>query len=201
MNNHSKQAVRVAAIFEILLLTEAMMSIASRQWKDLALSLLAMVCLMLPFVIARVAKVKNIALPSVFQLLTVLFIFMAQYLGEIKKFYQLFWWWDLLLHAIFGSFVVVVTLYSIKGMIKKDQEMTDQRFTLFTVIFAFNVSITLGTLWEMFEFIGDYLFKAGMVKGGIEDTATDILAKILAAFITALICYYRSLEKSLKIEG
>jgi len=201
VDNHSKKAARVAAVFEIVLLITAMVSTASRQWKDLALSLLAMICLILPFVIARIAKNKNIALPSVFQLITVLFIFMAQYLGEIKRFYQLFWWWDLLLHAIFGSFVVVVTLYSINGMIKKDQEMTDQRFTLFTVIFAFSISITLGTLWEMFEFVGDYLFKAGMVKGGIEDTATDILVKILAAFITALICYYRSLEKFLKIEG
>jgi hypothetical protein len=120
---------------------------------------------------------------------TLTFVILAQYLGEIKKFYQIFWWWDLLLHAIFGSYALIIALYLIKGIIRKEQGTSDQRFTLFIIIFAFSFSITLGTLWEMFEFIGDYLFKAGMVKGGIEDTSTDLLINIMAAFITAIICY------------
>lgn len=195
MNNNSKLASGVALLFEIVLVITAIMSISLSEWKNLAVSLLTMVCLMLPFLIAYLAKRKNIILPSGFQLLTVLFIFMAQYFGEMKKFYLKFWWWDLLLHAIFGSFAVVFALHLMKGTIIKEQDTSDQRFTLFTILFAFCFSIALGTLWEMFEFVGDYFFQAGMVKGGLEDTATDLLVKILAAFITSWICYYHSLRK------
>lgn len=196
-NQNGKLSVGIVVLFEIILMVTAIVSIATRQWKNLSLTLLAMVCLFLPFIITRMANIKNITLPSSFQPITLVLIFLAQYLGEIKKFYLIFWWWDLLLHAIFGSFAVVIALYSIKGTIKKEQETTEQRFTLFTIIFAFSFSIALGTLWEMFEFTGDYLFKSGMVKGGLEDTSTDLLIKIMAAFITAIICYYRSLKKKL----
>ncbi|BCZ45894.1 hypothetical protein psyc5s11_19610 [Clostridium gelidum] len=57
------------------------------------------------------------------------------------------------------------------------------------------ISITLGTLWEMIEFLADYFFKADMVNGGLEDTATDLLIKIFFAFITSIIWYYRKMKK------
>lgn len=182
-------------LFETILIITAFLSIASRQWKNVSLTLLAMVCLSLPFLITYSANLKNFVLPPSFQSTTVVFVFLAQYMGEIRKFYQIFWWWDLLLHAIFGSYALIIALYLIKGIFRKEQDTTEQRFTLFAIIFAFSFSIALGTLWEMFEFIGDYLFKSGMVKGGLEDTSTDLLIKILAAFITGIICYYCNFKK------
>jgi len=194
MNNLSgKLSVGLAALFEIILLVTGCISIASSQWKSVTLILLSMVCLILPFIITHISNMKNIVLPSSFEIVTVLFIFLAQYLGEINKFYQIFWWWDLLLHAIFGSYVVKIALFAIKGIIKKDQDTTKQRFTLFAIIFAFSFSIALGTLWEVFEFIGDNLLKTNMVKGGLEDTLSDLLVKVLAAFITSIV-YYRILK-------
>ena len=195
-NQNSKLSVGIAVLFEIILIATAITSIATRQWKNLTLSLLAIVCLTLPFLISRIAKTKNLVLPSSFQSVLLVFVFLAQYLGEIKKFYQIFWWWDLLLHALFGSYVVIIALYSLSGTIKREKEITKQRFTLFAITFAFSFSITLGTLWELFEFVGDYLFKTNMVKGGLEDTSTDLLVKVGAAFITSMICYFRSLKNS-----
>ncbi len=46
----------------------------------------------------------------------------------------------------------------------------------------------------MFEFTGDYLFESSMVKGGLEDTSTDLIIKIVVSFITSMICYYRGLK-------
>ena len=80
------------------------------------------------------------------------------------------------------------------GLLKGGKKLL--RFTLFAIIFAFSFSIALGTLWELFEFVGDYLFKTNMVKGGLEDTSTDLLVKVVAAFITSIICYFRSLKNS-----
>jgi len=195
-NRNSKLSVGIAVLFEIILIVTAIVSIATRQWKDLSLALLAIACLMLPLIITHIANIKTIMLPSSFQLITLIFIYMAQYLGEIQEFYQVFWWWDLLLHAIFGSYAVIIALHLVNGTIKKKSDTSKQRFTLFTIVFAFSFSIALGTLWEMFEFTGDYLFKANMVKGGLEDTSTDLLVKIIAALITSVICYYRSLNNA-----
>ncbi|MFT8315491.1 MAG: hypothetical protein ABF633_14760 [Clostridium sp.] len=195
INKDNRLTIGVAVLFELILTTTAITGILSRQWKLLTLSLLSIICLMIPFIITYIANIKNIILPYTFKLITLLFIFFAQYLGEIKQFYNKFWWWDLFLHATFGGYAVIIALYLIQETIRKKQEITKQRFTLFNAIFAFNFSITLGTLWEMFEFIGDYLFKTNMTQGGLEDTSTDLLVNILAAFITSIIYYYRNLRK------
>jgi len=191
----SKLSVGLAMLFVTILIGTAVMGIATRQWKTVYLTLLAMVCLSFPYIITYIAHRNNIVLPSSFESITIVFVFLAQYLGEIRHFYQVFWWWDLLLHALFGSCAVIIALHSIEGITRKEQDTSKRRFTIFIIIFAFSFSITLGTLWEMFEFTADYLFKSNMVKGGLDDTATDLLIKISAAFITSIIFYFRNTKK------
>jgi putative membrane protein len=193
-NRNSKIAIGIAGIFEIVLITTAIFNITSKQWSKFPLVLIASVCIILPFIITKIANKKNILLPHSFQLISVLFILLTLYFGEIKNFYKIFWWWDLFLHGLFGSYAIVIALHLIQGVIVKEKEVTKERFTIFTLIFAFSFSITLGTLWEMFEFLGDYLFKTDMVNGGLEDTASDLIIKIIAAFITSIICYYHKLN-------
>lgn len=190
-NKNSKLAIGIAILFEIILLITCIVSIASKEWNTFFMSILAIVSIFLPFIVTYIANKKKILLPSSFQLISLIFILLAQYFGEIKKFYSMFWWWDLFLHGIFGSYMVIIGLHLIQGIIIKEKETTKQRFTIFTLIFAFCFSITLGTMWEMFEFIGDFIFKSRMVKGGITDTSTDILIKIFSAFITSMVYYYR----------
>lgn len=195
MKYNGKLPVGIAILFETILLVMLIVSMISKQWKDFFLVLLAIVCLLLPFIITYLAKKKHIMLPSSFQTVTLLFIFSAQYLGELRKFYSL-WWWDLLLHAFFGGYAVIIALHLRKGIIQKDQATTNQRFTFFTALFAFCFSITLGTLWEIFEFGGDYFFKTTMVKDGLHDTATDLIVKIIAALLTAAFFCRMQLKKN-----
>ena len=89
-NRNSKLAIGIAGLFEIILVTTAILSITSKEWKNLALSLLAIVCIILPFIITSIANKKNIVLPSSFQSISILFIILALYFGEIKKFYITF---------------------------------------------------------------------------------------------------------------
>jgi putative membrane protein len=199
VNKASKIAIGLAVMILILLIATAIGSVASRQWKNLWMSFLAMACLTVPFFISHMANRINLILPLNFNEISLGFIFLAQYLGEILKFYQRFWWWDLFLHAIFGSFAVLIGLSLQKSIIQKKQKVKDKLFYLSAVIQAFSFSITLGTLWEMFEFVGDYFLKTGMVKGGLEDTATDLLVKIAAAFITSILCFHREYRTSEKI--
>ena len=194
-NKHSKISIGIAVLFEIILITTVISSIISRQFESLFLYPGAIICIMLPFIITHIANKKKLLLPSSFEFISLLFILLALYFGEIMKVYTTFWWWDLFLHGMFGNYAVLVALHLIQDVIMKDKETTEKRFTIFTLIFAFSFSITLGTLWEMIEFLADYFFKADMVNGGLEDTATDLLIKIFFAFITSIIWYYRKMKK------
>lgn len=190
-NKYYKLAVILAIIMEAALTVSALYSFMQNNQKITGLSLLSIVCIALPFIITYIANKKKLLLPPSFNLISVMFLFSAMYLGEINNFYTRYPWWDLLLHAVFGSYAVTVSLYVIHGIIRREIEVSKNRFVMFSAIFAFSFAVALGTIWEAFEFLGDYLFKTGMVKGGIEDTATDILINIAASFITSAYYYIK----------
>jgi len=187
-----KMAAFLASLFEIILIFTAVTSLMSKYWKNFYLSLIAISLLLFMFIIAYALNKRKLILPPGFQIGSVIFIFLALFFGEINNFYMKFWWWDLILHAMFGSGMVIVSLYLMKGIIKKKQDVTQKRFVFFTAIFAFSITIALGTMWELFEFAGDYFLKTGMIKGGLEDTFSDIFIKILASFIASTIYYQKN---------
>lgn len=41
-------------------------------------------------------------IPPEFQVLAILFVFASLFLGEVRSFYERFWWWDTALHASSG---------------------------------------------------------------------------------------------------
>lgn len=194
INKKSNLAIGITILFEIILIFTVILNIVSKQWSNLTLIITAIICIILPFIITYAANKKNLMLPSTFQPITVTFILLTLYFGEFLKFYTMFWWWDLFLHGAFGSYGVIIAMHLIQGVIQKEKHVSTKRFTTFSLIFAFCFSITLGTLWEIFEFLGDYFFKANMVNGGLEDTATDLIVKVAGALITSLIYYFGKLN-------
>jgi putative membrane protein len=58
-NKNSSLAIEIAVVFKIILVATSMLSIISRQWKNLTLSLLAILCIMLPFLITHIANRKK----------------------------------------------------------------------------------------------------------------------------------------------
>lgn len=199
-NQHSKLAIGIAILFEIISLINAFFNIISKQWFNLYLLFLLIICITLPFIITHIANRKNLFLPSSFQLISLLFILASQFFGEFLKFYTIFPWWDLLLHGVFGWYAVIIGFHLIKGVIIKEKEITKKGFTIFTTIFAFCFAMTLGTLWEIFEFLADYFFKTDMTSGSLEDTMTDLIIKALLALVTSIICYFLQMKNSKQLE-
>jgi putative membrane protein len=198
-NKITKTSIWVAILFEIILIITGIVNALSRQYSNLLFLLWDAICIIIPFIIVRIANAKKIALPSSFLLAVLIFIFLTLYLGETMKFYDTFWWWDLFLHGIFGIYGVIIGFHLSQGIINKDKNITKKRFSKFTLLFAFCFTITIGTLWEIYEFLADYFFKTDMTNGSLEDTATDLLIKITCAFITSIIYYHFKLKKEHKI--
>lgn len=189
INKNTKLSYILAVIIELVLIITVVSGIQVGNRSNFYLYLIASLSFTLPFIITYICNKKAVNLPKSFQTITLIIIFLAQYFGEIRMYYLRIWWWDLLIHAISGSYLVLIAINSVKSIIRKEQHVTNRRYLFFTLLFSFNLSITLGTLWEIFEFSGDYLFKTNMIKGGVEDTATDLIAHILAAFVTTIILY------------
>ncbi|WP_297424927.1 hypothetical protein [Clostridium sp.] len=195
-NKNSKLAIRLAILFQIIAISTLIIKIISKQWNDLYLLLLVVICILIPFTITYVANKKNLLLPSSFQIVSLIFILLAQYFGEFLQFYTKFSWWDLFLHGSFGCYAVITILHLIQGIITNENGVTKKRFIIFSGILAFCFAITLGTLWEIFEFLGDYFFKTDMTNGSLQDTITDLMVKVVLALTTSSIYCYVKLKKS-----
>ncbi|NMA68734.1 MAG: hypothetical protein GX958_04875 [Desulfitobacterium sp.] len=185
-------SIFVFLIFEGIFLISLWDIIQVQQWHSLGLIALAIVTLVLPFIFTWLANRLKIQLPPGFQLFTLIYLFCTQYLGEIKGFYQSLWWWDLLLHGAFGVFGVILGTYLLKPHFERKEEVSARKYTVLIAIFAYAFSLASSTLWEIFEFVGDLIFPVKMVKGGLEDSLTDLILGAIGAALTSLIYYFKS---------
>ena len=112
-----------------------------------------------------------------------LFVFSTLFLGEVFDFYDRFWWWDILLHGIsaigFGIIGFLFVFYLFEG-----DRYAAPPWALALIAFAFAVSI--GTMWEIFEYGMDQIFGLNMQKSGLDDTMTDLIVDALGAFTGAI---------------
>jgi hypothetical protein len=60
---------------------------------------------------------------------------------------------------------------------------------LYVALVSFGFAVTIGTLWEIFEFTMDWLVNSNMQKSGLVDTMTDLMMDALGALLAALLGY------------
>ncbi len=126
---------------------------------------------------------KGIEFSSLISLVFLFFIFASLFLGEIRFFYQRFWWWDLMLHTVAGFNMGLIgfslSYYMNRG--SKHMELSPY----FIALFGFCFAMTLGVFWEFFEFSMDYFFGTSMLKSGLVDTITDLIVTSVGAFVVS----------------
>lgn len=134
------------------------------------LCLLSLVLFLVPFF---VEKKLQIELPNVFETLILLFIFSAEILGEINNFYGIIPYWDTILHTLNGFLAAGVgfALFDLLNNNVKSISLSP----LFLSIVAFCFSMTIGVLWEFFEFGADYYLKTDMQKDRIVSEISSVM--------------------------
>lgn len=158
-------------------------AIVEGQW---LVAFAAAVVFVLTFLPAIIARQLRVYLPVELTLLNCLFLYAAFGLGEIRQFYQRFWWWDLALHSVAAlvmglvGFLLVYVLYSAQRV-----RMAPGFVALFSFVFA----LSIGTLWEIFEFLMDWGFGLNMQKSGLVDTMTDLMVDAGGGAVAAWLGY------------
>lgn len=177
-----KQA-RITLTLWVLLVGISLWAAALGVWNVLFSSVLTLVLSFTPLLFERKT---NIRLPSAFIAAVVVFTFSTLFLGEVGGFYERFWWWDVLLHGgsavAFGLIGTILVLLLLRG-----DKLNAPPLLVATLAFSFAVSI--GAIWEIFEFFMDQTFGLNMQKSGLVDTMRDLIVDCIGAFIGALSGY------------
>lgn len=134
------------------------------------LCLLSLVLFMLPFFIERRFKIE---LPNTLEIIIILFIFSAEILGEISNFYGIIPYFDTILHTING-FLAAGVGFALFDLLNNNVESVNLT-PVFLSIVAFCFSMTVGILWEFFEYSADKYFRTDMQKDRIVTSISSVL--------------------------
>ena len=147
------------SILRILVLLTAVRCAFTHNYESLAICVLTLVLFVLPSLFEQLLKIE---IPPVFQIIIYLFIFAAEILGEVNKYYTAIPGWDTMLHTINGFLCAAIgfSLFNILNRGSKSMQLSP--FYLSLVAFCF--SMTVGVVWEFIEFTADQMFFLDMQK-------------------------------------
>lgn len=158
-------ALRILVV--IALIAEAF----NHNYNNVFLCVLTLILFMIPHF---VNKRLNIILPGTLEVIVLLFIFGAEILGEINEYYLIFDQWDEMLHTING-FLCAAIGFSMIDILNRNENVTFSLSPIFVALVAFCFSMTVGALWEFFEFGMDVMFKTDMQKDSIQTMISSVL--------------------------
>lgn len=170
MNINKRKTRIVLIILEALVIFTAVAEGIRGNFYNVFLCALTMLLLGIP----RFVNVKlNIYLPGALETVILLFIFAAEILGEIQSFYTIFSNWDTILHTING-FIMAAIGFALIDILNQSPKIHFNMSPIFVASVAFCFSMTIGVLWEFFEFIGDYFFHTDMQKDFIVNAISSV---------------------------
>ena len=168
---------RLTLALKSILLLGALLEMIQGNWLPAFATLGVLFITMLP---VALGERFNVRIPPEFEVLTVIFVYASLFLGEIKDFYDKFWWWDLLLHTGSGLLLGIFGFLLVYAM----NEKKEIEFSLkpgFIALFAFMFAMGIGALWEIMEFAIDQIFGTTMQKSGLVDTMWDLIVDCIGA--------------------
>jgi hypothetical protein len=208
----------LSAVFVVIMLVRApsdpkMLTAGERSKSDYALMLIQCVfgvaAMLLPGLIEHRIKV---IIPSRMIIMYTLFLFAAIYLGEVRDFYYEIPHWDTILHTFSGGMLGALG-FSIIVLLNKTDRVPINLSPSFIALFTLCFAVTLGVLWEIYEFTCDgflglnmqkFALKDGTLLEGrsaLADTMKDLIVDTLGAFVISCMGYISLKYKKGWVEG
>ena len=166
-----KVCFAVYAILRLLVILSLVIAIFRGNYENAALCVGTLILLLAP---AFVEKRFRIELPTVLEVVVMCFIFAHTILGEIACFYVRVPGWDTMLHTLNGFICAGIGL-SLIDLLNRNQRFKFELSPVYVVIVAFCFSMTVGVLWEFFEFGSDMLLHSDMQKDTVVNRITSVM--------------------------
>lgn len=166
-----KSSFGVYIVLRGLVILALIRQIMNGNYENAFLCVLTLILLVVPSLIQLKLKVE---LPTVLEIILLLFIFAAEILGEIHAFYIKIESWDTILHTMNG-FLMAAIGFALVDILNRQKKLTFHLSPMFMAIVAFCFSMTIGVLWEFFEFAMDYFFMLDMQKDTIVTGISSVM--------------------------
>lgn len=175
-------------IIQVWLLVALVWFIVRGDVENIFLTLTVIALIMLPPIVLRQNRIH---IPPEFQLIAAAFVFLTLFLGSAGDLYYKFWWWDMVLHLGSGFLLGVVGWIVLFLLVQSDRLPCGTQ-PLLVWVFAVAFAVTLGVVWEIFEYIVDTLWPdINMMsqETGVNDTMHDLIVDMIGAMVVGFMGY------------
>ena len=166
-----KSSFIVYMTLRALVILVMILQILNRNFENVFLCALTLVLLIMPSLIQINLKIE---LPTALEIIMLLFIFAAEILGEIQAYYEKIPMWDTVLHTLNG-FLMAAIGFALVDILNRNKKISFQLSPAFLAVVAFCFSMTIGVIWEFFEFGMDQIFHLDMQKDTIVNTIYSVM--------------------------
>ena len=161
----------VYLILRLIVLATLVSSIIRGEYESAFICLLVLALFILPFFLQQNFGIE---LPSTLEIIILLFIFAAEILGELECYFITYPHWDSMLHTTTG-FLCAATGFALIDILNRNSRIKFQLAPFYVALAAFCFSMTVGVLWEFFEFGMDRLFHMDMQKDTVVQSITSVM--------------------------
>ncbi len=169
-----KRKPAVAAVYFILRLIVLITLVSSAMRGEYESAFICLLVLFLFLLPMFVQKNFGIELPSTLEIIILVFIFAAEILGELACFFINVPNWDSILHTTTG-FLCAAFGFALIDILNRNDKIKFELSPIYVALAAFCFSMTIGVLWEFFEFGMDRLFHMDMQKDTIVHTISSVM--------------------------
>ena len=173
-----KSSFFVYAALRALVILCMILQIFNRNYENVFLCFLTLILLVMPSFIQVNFKIE---LPTTLEIIILLFIFAAEILGEIQEYYIKISAWDTILHTLNG-FLMAAIGFSLVDILNREERMKFQLSPVFMSIVAFCFSMTVGVIWEFFEYGMDCILQFDMQKDTVVNKISSVNLTNASAF-------------------
>ncbi len=156
----NKGVFAVYILLRALVIGAMVLSCVRGNYENLFYCSMALILFLIP---AFFEKNFGIDIPNILEAIILLFIFGTVILGEMGSYYTKFPMWDTILHTLNG-FLCAAVGFGLVDILNRHEKVKFRLSPLFLALVAFCFSMTIGVLWEFFEFGMDVFFCKDMQK-------------------------------------
>lgn len=135
-----------------------------------------------------IQKLFKIRINEVINLIYIIFIFMAHFLGVICELYNYIYWFDKFVHFLSGIVTAFVAIYLLVKC-KKDKNI------FFDILVIISLTLAVAAFWEIFEYLSSFYFHMDPQKvllTGVNDTMGDIIVAFLGSVLVSISYYFEN---------
>lgn len=165
----NKAVFAVYIVLRLIVIVSLVFALVRGNFENAVLCVATLLLLLAP---SFIEKSFSVELPSVLEIIIMCFAFSHAILGEIGCFYVKVPWWDTMLHTLNG-FLCAGVGFSLIDLLNRDKRFRFELSPVYVALVAFCFSMTVGVLWEFFEFGSDMIFKTDMQKDTVIRSITS----------------------------